>query len=99
MSVRCGLVGGMGPESTLDYYKLMVEHYRGGRDTNYPELTIDIIDLKPIIRFLEAGDRRGLADYVLISIDRLVRAGCTFAALTSKTSHVVFHVGAAPSPD
>src|SRR5580765_5822096 len=86
MTVRCGIIGGMGPESTLDYYRLMVEHYRDGQDTGYPELTIDIVDLKPILRFLEAGNRQGLADYVLDSIDRLVRAGCTFAALTSNTS-------------
>ena len=98
MSVRCGIVGGMGPESTLDYYRLMVEHYRNGKDTGYPELTIDIVDLEPILRFLEAGNRKGLADYVLDSIDRLVRAGCTFAALTSNTSHVVFPEVAARSP-
>jgi aspartate racemase len=98
MNVRCGIVGGMGPESTLDYYKLMVEHYRNGQDTGYPELTIDIVDLKPILRFLEAGNRKGLADYVLESIDRLVRAGCTFAALTSNTSHVVFPEVAARAP-
>jgi len=98
MTVRCGIVGGMGPESTLDYYKLMVEHYRDGQDTGYPELTIDIVDLKPILRFLEAGNRKGLADYMLDSIDRLVRAGCTFAALTSNTSHVVFPEVAARSP-
>src|SRR6476646_1343841 len=98
MNVRCGIVGGMGPESTLDYYKLMVEHYRNGQDTGYPELSIDIVDLKPILRFLEAGNRKGLADYMLDSIDRLVRAGCTFAALTSNTSHVVFPEVAARSP-
>ena len=98
MSVRCGIVGGMGPESTLDYYRLMVEHYRDGQDTGYPELTIDIVDLEPILRFLEVSNRKGLADYVLDSIDRLVRAGCTFAALTSNTSHIVFPEVAARSP-
>jgi aspartate racemase len=98
MAVRCGIVGGMGPESTLDYYKLIVDLYRGGRDVSYPELTIDIIDLKPILRSLETGDRRGLADYLLASIDRLARAGCTFAALSSNTSHVVFPEVEADSP-
>src|SRR5213593_1414621 len=98
MTVRCGIVGGMGPESTLDYYKLIVELYRDGQDTSYPELTIDIIDLKPIVRFLEAGDRRRLADYLLESVGRLTRAGCTFAALSSNTSHVVFPEVEADSP-
>jgi len=95
---RCGLVGGMGPESTVDYYKLIVEHFRGGQDGAYPELTVDIVDLKPILRFLEAGDRRALADFVLASVERLARAGCTFAALTSNTSHTVFPDVAARSP-
>jgi len=88
----------MGPESTLDYYKLIIEHYRGGKDTSYPELTIDIIDLEPILRFLESGNLAGLADVLLRSIDRLARGGCTFAALTSNTSHVVFPQVAARSP-
>jgi aspartate racemase len=88
----------MGPESTLDYYKLIVELYRDGRDTHYPELTIDIVDLEPILAFLEAGNRQGFADYVLRSIERLARAGCTFAALTSNTSHVVFPEVVARSP-
>ncbi|HZI42709.1 MAG TPA: amino acid racemase [Gemmatimonadaceae bacterium] len=95
---RCGLVGGMGPESTVDYYKLIVEHFRGGRDGAYPELTVDIVDLKPIIRFLEAGDRGALTDFVLGSVERLARGGCTFAALTSNTSHTVFTDVAARSP-
>jgi len=98
MTVRCGLVGGMGPESTLDYYKLIVEHFRGGEDGAYPELTVDVVDLEPILRFLEAGDRAALADYVLSSVERLARAGCTFAALTSNTSHTVFPDVAARSP-
>jgi aspartate racemase len=98
MTVRCGLVGGMGPESTLDYYKLIVEHYRDGKNTSYPELTIDVVDLEPILRFLESGNLAGLADLILRSIDRLARAGCTFAALTSNTSHVIFADVAARSP-
>jgi len=88
----------MGPESTVDYYKLLVDHFRTDKDSPYPELTIDIIDLKPIIRFLEAGNLAGLAEYILPSIERLARAGCTFAALTSNTSHTVFPDLAARSP-
>jgi len=98
MAVRCGIVGGMGPESTLDYYRLIVEQYRPDRASSYPELTIDIIDLKPMVRFLDTGDRRGLVDYLVASVDRLAKAGCTFAALSSNTSHVVFPEVAARSP-
>ena len=88
----------MGPESTLDYYKLIVERFRPDKESPYPELTIDIIDLKPILRFLEAGNRAGLTDYIVKSVDRLAQAGCTFAALTSNTSHTVFQEVAARSP-
>lgn len=88
----------MGPESTLDYYRLIVEHFRPDKDGPYPELTVDIIDLEPIVRLLEAGDRAGLTDYIVESIDRLARAGCTFAALTSNTSHTVFQEVSARSP-
>jgi aspartate racemase len=88
----------MGPESTLDYYKLINECYRRGRHPEYPELTIDSVNLQRIIPLLEAGNLSGLTEYLLESLERLARAGCTFGALTSNTSHVVFPEVAARSP-
>jgi aspartate racemase len=98
MAVRFGIVGGMGPESTLDYYKLINELYRKHHQRNNPEFTIDSLNLDAITGYLEAGNLPALVEYFVTSIERLARAGCTVGALSSNTSHIVFDEVAARSP-
>jgi aspartate racemase len=85
-----GIVGGIAPESTVDYYRSIVARYRERRpDGSYPPVLIDSIDLTRMLH-LAANDRRGLTDYLAAELERLARAGATFAALASNTPHVVF---------
>jgi aspartate racemase len=38
---RIGLIGGLGPESTLDYYKEIINAFKNDKDDlNYPEMII-----------------------------------------------------------
>ena len=47
-----GIVGGIGPESTVDYYRLFISIYRERRpDGGYPPLLINSIDLQPMSIF------------------------------------------------
>jgi aspartate racemase len=99
MTERCGIVGGIGPESTMDYYRLITRLYRERRtDGHYPEFSIDNVDLTTVLALLDAGDRATLVDYYLASVGRLASAGCTVAALSSNTSHIVFDEVSARSP-
>lgn len=42
-----GIIGGIGPESTIAYYRLMIASYRKQRpDGSYPAIMINSIDLK-----------------------------------------------------
>jgi aspartate racemase len=93
-----GLVGGIAPASTIDYYRAIVAlgRERSG-DGSYPPVLIDSIDLQRMLR-LVAGDPRGLTDYLAAEIERLARAGADFAALASNTPHVVFDDLARRSP-
>ena len=85
-----GIIGGIAPESTVDYYRRIVAQYgeRAG-DGSQPPVLIDSIDLQRMLR-LAATDLPGLADYLVAELERLARAGATFAALASNTPHVVF---------
>ncbi len=86
-----GIIGGLGPESTIDYYERIIALYRERtRDGSYPRFIIISVDLKKGLNFMEAGDLAGMADYLLDGIDKLVRAGADFGLISANTPHIVF---------
>ncbi|MEX2285093.1 MAG: amino acid racemase [Gemmatimonadota bacterium] len=84
-----GLVGGLGPESTIDYYRRIIQLWREDSPKSAPSIMIDSLDVDLGIRLVQT-DRPGLAAYLLESIDRLARAGADFVAMAANTPHVVF---------
>jgi aspartate racemase len=86
-----GIVGGIGPESTLDYYRLIIEAYTLRRpDGSYPPLIINSIDLKRVVALLEAGELSALTDHLLEEIRKLAHARADFGLLAANTPHIVF---------
>ena len=85
-----GLIGGIGPESTVEYYRLLIEGYREKRDGEYPAVIINSVDLKTLLAWMAESRLDQVADYLSLEIDRLYRAGADFAALASNTPHIVF---------
>src|SRR5688572_18670865 len=92
-----GLVGGLGPESTIDYYRRVLEAWERVDDTTAPSIVIDSLDSRRALR-LVATDRQALIDYFLASLRRLGGAGVDFAAITANTPHIVFDELVAQSP-
>lgn len=96
---RIGLVGGIGPESTLDYYKGIIAAFRDdAAESGYPEIVVYSANLTELMGILEAGDMPRLSDWLVEKIEALHRAGADFAAIGSNTPHVVFGDVAARSP-
>src|SRR5579864_1705395 len=94
-----GMIGGVGPESTIDYYKNIIEMYRERRTNgHYPQFIINSIDLQKGIDFLEADDLVGMASFLLNEIDKLPRAGAEFGIIAANTPHIVFDEVKAKSP-
>jgi aspartate racemase len=94
-----GIIGGLGPESTIDYYQRIVALYRertGGG--GYPEFIINSINLRKGLDFMDANDLAGMADYLLKGIDKLARAGADFGLISANTPHIVFDDVAPKSP-
>lgn len=86
-----GIIGGIAPESTIQYYRLIVAAYREQRaDGAYPSIIINSIDLKRLLD-LAAGERLAeLTEYLLRELERLARAGADVALFASNTPHLVF---------
>src|SRR4029450_10249252 len=94
-----GIIGGLGPESTLDYYQRIIALFRKRTgDRNYPEFVIVSVDLRKGLDFMDANDLSGMANYLLESIDKLARAGADFGMISANTPHIVFDEVAPKSP-
>jgi aspartate racemase len=86
-----GIIGGLGPESTVDYYRSVVALYRERtRDGSYPPVIINSVNMKRLIDAFAADDRAGAADYLAAEVAKLARAGADFALLSANTPHIVF---------
>ena len=52
---RIGIIGGIGPESTVDYYKLIIGAFHEKQaDLGYPEIIIYSANLSSLMKTLEA---------------------------------------------
>src|SRR5467141_5327502 len=94
-----GIIGGLGPESTLDYYQRIIALFRERTgDRHYPEFVIVNVDLRKGLDFMDANDLSGMANYLLEGIDKLARAGADFGIISANTPHIVFDEVAPKSP-
>ncbi len=78
---KLGLIGGLGPGSTVHYYKELVK-------ANAGEMLIVHADMDRVLGDVQRGDRVGLAGYFARLIDRLARGGAEVAAISAITPHV-----------
>lgn len=85
------MIGGLGPESTIDYYRSIIARYRARKpDGGYPHVIINSLDVDKGIAMLDAAGLDDLADYLAAGVDVLARAGATFGYIAANTPHLVF---------
>lgn len=88
---KLGLVGGMGPQSTVPYYMGIVYGVQERTsDDFFPPLTIESVNVFEVLRLIGEGRMDDVTAYLLAAIESLHRAGADFAALTANTAHIVY---------
>ena len=86
-----GIIGGLGPESTIDYYNTIIALYRKrAGDGSYPQFLINSIDLNKVRDFIIANDLERLTGTIVEEIEKLARAGADFGLIAANTPHLVF---------
>ncbi len=86
-----GMIGGLGPESTIDYYRSIIARYRARKpDGGIPHIVINSLDVDKGLAMLDAGRLDELADYLASGIEALARAGAEFGFIAANTPHLVF---------
>jgi aspartate racemase len=86
-----GILGGIGPESTIEYYRFIIDAYRNRTgNASYPSIIINSINMTRMLGSIATGRLDETAEYLLHEMNRIVAAGADFAVLASNTPHIVF---------
>lgn len=96
---KLGLIGGIGPESTIPYYRGIVYGVQEQLGKPFfPNLAIESLNVFEVLDMSRRGELAALAEYLLCGINNLAAGGADFAALTGNTPHIVFDVLQERSP-
>jgi aspartate racemase len=86
-----GIIGGIAPESTVAYYRLIIAAYREQKpDGSYPSILINSIDLTKVLDLAGSNELDKLVEYLVSEVHKLAQAGADFGLLASNTPHIVF---------
>ena len=92
-----GIVGGIGPEATVDYYRMLLAALKQ-RGADYDSVLINSIDLDKALKYLYGDDRAGLVEFMIEPVESLARGGAAIALFAANTAHIVFDEIASRSP-
>ena len=86
-----GIIGGIAPESTIQYYRQAVAEYQRLTDeSEFPSIIINSIHMTKMLNLIAQNKLTELTEYLLQEINKLHQAGADFAAMASNTPHLVF---------
>jgi aspartate racemase len=86
-----GIIGGIGPESTIEYYRGIIAGYRERQtDGSYPSMIINSINLTILVGLITANELEKVADHLVNELQKLARAGVDFGVIAAGTPHIVF---------
>ena len=87
-----GIVGGIGPESTVEYYRLIVAAYRARKpDGSFPPVIINSIDMTKMLGLIGSNEMKAVTDYLVGEVNKLSKAGADFGLFAANTPHIVFN--------
>ncbi len=87
-----GILGGMGPESTINYYGEIIKRFREiTTKDEYPNIVINSIDMTKMLSYVASNNMEDLVSYLITELNKLVLAGADICAISSNTPHIVFN--------
>ena len=93
-----GIIEGIAPPSTIQYYRAVIEIYRARSGGRAPRVLINSLDSDKVFSLLSSADREGLAAVLLDGIQQLCNAGADLALFASVSVHVAYESLAGVSP-
>ena len=94
-----GMIGGTGPESTVEYYRRLIAAYHARvSQSGAPPIIINSVDNKDLVKWFTAHDLAPVISFLAAEIERLARAGADFGLIAAVTPHLVFDELAQSAP-
>jgi aspartate racemase len=91
MMKKIGMIGGFGPESTLDYYRLIIDQYHQQQgERSLPEVIIYSMDMYTLLTLVEQKRWDDLTEFLLKGVNTLHKAGADFGIISANTPHIVY---------
>ncbi|MDR3600285.1 MAG: amino acid racemase [Desulfosporosinus sp.] len=88
---KIGMIGGFGPESTLEYYRLIIDKYRQQRgEGSLPEIVIYSMDMYTLLTLVEQERWEDVTEFLLKGVNTLHKAGADFGIISANTPHIVY---------
>ena len=86
-----GIIGGIAPPSTIEYYQKIISGFQEkGKTRQYPSILINSIDMTRMLEFVTKKEYDALVEYLNNEIQKLKDGGADFVAIASNTPHIVF---------
>jgi aspartate racemase len=86
-----GIIGGIGPESTIAYYRSIIASYRQQKpDGSSPSIVVNSLDVNKLLDWMGANQLSEVTDYLLDGLQKLAGAGADFGIIAANTPHIVF---------
>ena len=86
-----GLIGGLGPYSTILYYRMLVEEYHG-RVGEHPRLVLYSVPVQRMCRLMSRGMLDEAGKLLGEALEALARAGASIVALAANTPHAALRL-------
>lgn len=89
---KVGIVGGIGPEATVDYYQSIISKFQEeiGSKEDLPELFINSINMYKMFNMLTNGETQEVINYLTDAVQKLESVGADFVVMCGNTPHIVF---------
>lgn len=88
---KIGLIGGLGPEATVDYYQKIIDSFKSQEsDLFYPEIIIYSVNMSEFLDMMKKKEYDRVVFLLSEKIKALALAGADFVAVTANTPHLLF---------
>jgi aspartate racemase len=88
---RIGMIGGLGPEATIDYYRLINDEYHERTHGQYPEIIIYSLNMSRfVVCQMSVESSEKIMKWLAHAVEAVYKSGADFALIASNTPHIVF---------
>ncbi|OKY77318.1 MAG: Aspartate racemase [Candidatus Methanohalarchaeum thermophilum] len=85
-----GILGGMSPESTIEYYNILIEESKKKlEDKKIPEIIIYNLNFQEFYNYMKNDEYEKASKLLSNKINKLEKAGADFSLIASNTPHLL----------